>query len=66
MYGEAMVRILRCIHVTIVVVEKAINFKYLECVSTDLVIQDPSHSNADNLNNVRSVASRYFRNKQKA
>ena len=29
-------------------------------------IQDPSHSNVDNLNNVRRDASRYFRNKKKA
>jgi hypothetical protein len=28
-------------------------------------IQDPSHNNADNLNNVRCEASRYFRNKKK-
>jgi hypothetical protein len=29
-------------------------------------IQDPSQSNADNLNNVRQDASRHFRNKKKA
>ena len=29
-------------------------------------IQDPSQSNADNLNNVRRDASRHFRNKKKA
>ena len=29
-------------------------------------IQDPSQSNADNLNNVRWDASRHFRNKKKA
>ena len=29
-------------------------------------IQDPSQSNADNLNNVRRNASRHFRNKNKA
>ena len=29
-------------------------------------IQDPSRSNADNLNNVRRDASRHFRNKKKA
>jgi hypothetical protein len=29
-------------------------------------IQDPSQSNVDNLNNVRWVASRHFRNKKKA
>ena len=29
-------------------------------------IQDPSHSNVDNLNNVRRDASRHFRNKNKA
>jgi hypothetical protein len=29
-------------------------------------IQDPSQSNVDNLNNVRRVASRHFRNKKKA
>ena len=29
-------------------------------------IQDPSQSNADNLNNVRRDASRHFRNKNKA
>ena len=29
-------------------------------------IHDPSHSNADNLNNVRRDSSRHFRNKQKA
>jgi hypothetical protein len=29
-------------------------------------IQDPSQSNADNLNNVRRVASRHFRKKTKA
>jgi len=28
-------------------------------------IQDPSQSNADNLNNERSEASRHFRNKKK-
>jgi succinate dehydrogenase/fumarate reductase-like Fe-S protein len=28
-------------------------------------VQDPSQSCADNLNNVRSAASRHFRNKQK-
>ena len=29
-------------------------------------IQDPSQSKVDNLNNVRSKVSRYFRNKKKA
>jgi hypothetical protein len=29
-------------------------------------IQDPSQSNVDNLNNVRRVANRHFRNKTKA
>ena len=29
-------------------------------------IQDPSQSNADNMNNVRRDASRHFRNKKKA
>ena len=29
-------------------------------------IQDPSQSSVDNLNNVRWVASRHFRNKKKA
>jgi len=29
-------------------------------------IQDPSRRNVDNLNNVRRVASRHFRNKEKA
>jgi len=29
-------------------------------------VQDPRQSNADNLNNVRREASRYFRNKKKA
>jgi hypothetical protein len=29
-------------------------------------IQDPSHSNVDNMNNVRRDASRHFRNKKKA
>jgi len=29
-------------------------------------VQDPSQSNIDNLNNVRSEASRHFRNKKKA
>ena len=29
-------------------------------------IQDPSQSNADNLNNVRQDANRHFRNKKKA
>jgi len=29
-------------------------------------VQDPSQSNVDNLNNVRRIASRHFRNKQKA
>ena len=29
-------------------------------------MQDPSQSNADNLNNVRRDASRHFRNKKKA
>jgi len=29
-------------------------------------IQDPSRSNVDNLNNVRSDASRHFRNQKKA
>ena len=28
-------------------------------------LQDPNHSNVDSLNNVRSVASRHFRNKEK-
>jgi hypothetical protein len=28
-------------------------------------LQDPNHSNVDNLNNVRSAASRRFRNKEK-
>ena len=31
-----------------------------------VAIQDPSQSNADNLNNVRQDASRHFRNKKKA
>ena len=30
-----------------------------------VAIQDPSQSNADNLNNVRQDASRHFRNKKK-
>ena len=29
------------------------------------MVQDPNHSNADNLNNVRCEASRHFRNKKK-
>jgi hypothetical protein len=29
-------------------------------------IQNPSHSNVDNMNNVRLEASRHFRNKKKA
>jgi len=28
-------------------------------------LQDPNHSNVDNLNNVRGAASRHFRNKEK-
>jgi hypothetical protein len=28
-------------------------------------LQDPNHSNVDNLNNVRRAASRRFRNKEK-
>jgi hypothetical protein len=29
------------------------------------VVQDPNHSNVDNLNNVRCEAGRHFRNKKK-
>jgi len=45
--------------------EKSSQFVYQKKQAKMQWLQDPNQSNADNLNNVRHAASRYFRNKKK-